>query len=143
MAVSGTVPARRTVGIDPMRYVKGIRRFTVLAAVLTFAWFFLRFGTQWVPRGMDTVPELPPESWCIVDRWASGLAVGSVVFYEGPLGLMVGRVSEVDGESFAVQNDNTMSRVPDSSSFGKLPRTALRGIVVGALQPSIGDRRGG
>lgn len=143
MAVSGTVPARRKVGVDPMRYAKWIRRGTVIAAVVTFAWFFLRFGTQWVPRGMDTVPELPPESWCIVDRWASGIAVGSVVFYEGPLGLMVGRVSEVDEQSFAVRNDNEASRVPDSNSFGKLPRSAVRGIVVGALQPSVGDPRGG
>lgn len=142
MAVSGTVPARRPNGADPMRYARWVRRSTFVAAVVTFGWFFLRFGTEWVPVGMDTVPGLAPNSWCVVDRWSRGLRVGSDVFYEGPLGLMLGRVSALDSATFAVQNVDPRSRVPDSATFGSLPRTALRGTVVVALPPGQESSRG-
>ena len=86
MAVSGTVPARSHPAADPLVTARRLKAATALLALVAFGWFLLKFGTAWVPEGMDTVPDVPPGSWCIVDRWASGLRVGSNVFVDAPSG---------------------------------------------------------
>lgn len=142
MAVSGTVPSRRPRRSDPLKWARQVRRATALAGIGVLAWFFLRFSTAWVPSGMNTVPTLPPEAWCLIDKWAVGLRVGSDVFYEGPIGTMVGRVSALDAETFEVANVTPGCTVPDSATFGAVPRRALIGTVVTALLPASGAPRG-
>lgn len=142
MAVSGTVPSRRPRQSDPLKWARQVRRATALAGIVVLAWFFLRFSTAWVPSGMSAVPSLPPEAWCLIDRWAVGLRVGSDVFYEGPIGTMVGRVSSLDAKTFEVANVDPACTVPDSATFGALPRRALIGTVVTALLPATGAPRG-
>lgn len=142
MAVSGTVPSKRPLRHDVMTWARHARRATALVGIVVIAWFFLRFTTAWVPSGMNAVPSLPPEAWCVIDKWAVGLRVGSDVFYEGPFGTMVGRVSALDATSFEVTNLEPTCQVPDSATFGALPRTALLGTVVTALLPDRGAARG-
>lgn len=142
MAVSGTVPSKRPPRSDPLQWARKVRRATVLVGIAVLAWFFLRFTTAWVPSGMNAVPSLPPGAWCVIDTWAVGLRVGSDVFYEGAFGTMVGRVSALDGNTFEVKNLDAACQVPDSATFGALPRSALLGTVVTALLPDPGATRG-
>jgi hypothetical protein len=141
MAVSGTVPARTRPAVDPMRTAKVLRRATVVLAVVAFAWFLLKFGTAWVPANMDTVPGVPPGAWCIVDRWASGLRVGSDVFVETPAGTVLSRVAALDDDTVTVLHPNAGSRWPDSRTFGALPRRAVASTVL-VVFPMDGAPRG-
>jgi hypothetical protein len=142
MAVSGTVPSKRPLPSDPLQWARKVRRATVLVGITVLAWLFLRFTTAWVPSGMNAVPSLPPDAWCVLDKWTVGLRVGSDVFYEGPFGTMVGRVSALDANTFEVKNLDPACLMPDSATFGALPRTALLGTVVTALLPGPGESRG-
>jgi hypothetical protein len=137
MAVSGTVPARpgRTL-LDPLVGARWIRRFTMLVAIASGIWIFTAFGTEWVAAGMDTVPTVPPGSWCLVDRRASSARPGCDVFVEAPGGaLLLSRVAEMDADTLTVLHPNTSSAWPDSRTFGRLPRRQLRGTVVTAFPP--------
>jgi hypothetical protein len=141
MAISGTVPGRQPAPRDPARLARGLRRATWLLAVVAGVWFFLRFGTAWVPRGMNTVPEAPPGSWCIVDRWAGGLRVGSDVFVDTPAGLVLSRVTALDAETVTIRHPNVHSGWRDSGDFGPLPRANVRSVVCVTFAPG-GDDRG-
>lgn len=142
MAVSGTVPSKHPPRSDPLQWARKVRRATALVGIAVLVWFFVRFTTAWVPQGMNAVPTLPPEAWCVIDKWAVGLRIGSDVFYEGPLGTMVGRVSALDANTFEVKNLTPGCLAPDSATFGALPRQALIGTVVTALLPGPGAPRG-
>jgi hypothetical protein len=133
MAVSGTVPAKNKPGFDANRIAKGVRRFTFVAALLGFTWFLLRFGTRWVPAGMDTLPDMPPGSWCLVDRWAKGLRVGSEVFVTTPAGPLLSRVTELSDAGLRIAHDHRRSAQPEGASFGLLPRSAVEGTVMVVL----------
>lgn len=130
MAVSGTVPARARPALDPLRVARALRRATMLLGIGAGTWFFVRFGSAWVPPGMDTVPGAPPGSWCIVDRFAGGLRVGSDVFVDSPAGRLLSRVSSLDGELVRVQHPNDASSWPDSRSFGPLRRDQVAATVL-------------
>lgn len=136
MAVSGATPAITIAGFDPIRATHWLRRATWIAAAVLFAWFFLRFGTRWVPAGMNTIPDLAPGSWCIVDRWASGLRVGSDVFVDGPDGVVLSRVTALDADTVTVQHSNPSAAWPDSRTFGPLPRRAVLATVMVVLPPA-------
>lgn len=135
MAVSGTVPARTRPPFDPQSLARRLRRGTALLAVVAFAWFLLKFGTAWVPANMDTVPSVPPGSWCIVDRWSSGLRVGSDVFVDTPEGRLLSRVAALDAETVTVLHPNGNSAWPDSKHFGLLPRSAVVSTVMVVFLP--------
>jgi hypothetical protein len=112
-----------------------LRRATFVGAIGVFCWFFLRFGTEWVPAGMDTNLALPPGTWCVVDRWSRGVRVGSDVFVDGPDGLLLSQVAAIDAAAVTLQHANPASLVADSRQFGPLPRAQLRGTVVVGLRP--------
>lgn len=140
MAVSGTVAARTPASFDPDRFGKRIRRWTMVAGVVGCVWFFTRFGTAWVPTNMDTVPTIPPGSWCIVDRWQSGLRVGSDVFVDCDAGRLLTRVAALDAETVTVLHPNGASAWPDSKHFGLLPRSAVASMVMVVFPSSEGAR---
>jgi type IV secretory pathway protease TraF len=141
MAVSGTVRARTTPAVDPVRAAKVLRRVTVAIAAVLFTWFALQFGSAWVPANMDTVPAVPAGSWCIVDRWATRLRVGNDVFVDTPAGPMLSRVAALDADTVTVLHPNADSRWPDSRSFGPLPRRAVTSTVLVVFPPD-GAQRG-
>ncbi len=142
MAVSGTVPARTRPAVDPQRAAKRLRGVTAVFAAVAFAWFLLKFGTAWVPADMDTVPDVPPGAWCIVDRWSSGLRVGSDVFVETPAGRLLSRVAALDADTVTVLHPNPDARWPDSRSFGPLPRHEVASTVMVVFPPATGPTRG-
>ena len=144
MAVSGTVPAPgRKPRLDPMDVARWLRRATWLFAAVVLLWLFLSFSTQWVPAGMDTVPTVPPGSWCIVDRRLSSVRVGCDVFVEPPGGgMLLSRVTELGPDTVTVQHPNPNSDHPDSRTFGALARRQLKGMVLVVFPPDAGGGGG-
>lgn len=131
MAVSGTVPSTRRVGFDPLPPARWLKRLTWVFAVVAGIVFFAWFGTQRVPSGMDTVPSIPPGSLCIVDRRQSAAKVGSHVFVDVPGGgTLLSQVTQADDVGVFVQNPNGLSALPDSRTFGVLPRHHVRSTVL-------------
>lgn len=139
MAVSGTVPARAQASFDPTSTARRLRRWSAVLAAAAFTWFLLKFGTAWVPTNMDTVPDVPAGSWCIVDRWSSGLRVGSDVFVDTPEGVLLSRVATLDADTLTVLHPNGSSRWPDSKHFGVLPRRAVQSTVMVVFRSAGGE----
>ncbi|HEB52865.1 MAG TPA: hypothetical protein ENI87_06395 [bacterium] len=108
-------------------------------AVLSCGWFVLMFDTRWVPAGMGTIPEIPPGSWVIVDRWASGLRVGSDVFVATPHGVLLSRVSRLTADEVEITHPNRRSGWVDSAVFGPLPRANVQATVVAVFRPDEDD----
>ena len=130
MAVSGTVPARRTPRFQPHRIALRVRRLTAVLGLTAALWFALRYGARLVPADMDTVPSIPPGSFCLVDRWASGLRVGSDVFVATPVGELLSRVRALDGELVHLEHPNPRTAWSDSSKFGPVPKSQVLGLVL-------------
>ena len=135
MAVSGTVPSSKPPGLQPTTIARWVRRATLVFAVIAGSWFFLKFGTRWVPAGINTVPEIPAGSWVVVDRWASGLRVGSDVFIDTPEGELLSRVSELRDNEVVITHPTRHSGYGDSSEFGALTRNQVRATVVVVFPP--------
>ena len=135
MAVSGTIPSRRTPRPQATQIARWVRRITLVVTVAAGAWFFLKFGTRWVPAGMNTMPDIPAGSWVIVDRWASGLRVGSDVFIETPRGEILSRVTGLTETEVVIENLNRNSSWIDSATFGPLPRANVAATIVVTFAP--------
>lgn len=139
MAVSGTVPRKSRPSSNAARVIRVARRLTFAATAVIAVLFVMRFRTRWVPAGMDTTSHMPPGSWCLIDRWASGMQVGSDVFVETPEGVLLSRVRSLDATTLRVEHEDARSRLPDSRKFGPLPRSAVVGKVMVVLHE--GERR--
>ena len=145
MAVSGTVQSQPGGRVDPLRLARFVRRATFVGGVLAGTWFFLQFGTRWVPPDMDTVPSIPPGSWCVVDRWSMGLRVGSDVFARTPAGELLSRVGAIDQRGIVLEHPDPATVHPDSRDFGPIPRASVLATVVVVFPPEArhdGRRRG-
>jgi hypothetical protein len=131
MATGGTVLQRRPAGFDPAAFARRLQRIGWGVAIVAIVMFLLRFGAERVPRGMDTVPDMPPGSLCFVDRSASSVQVGAHVFLEVPeLGLVLSRVTAVDAATVTFRHPNANSGWPDSQGLGPLPRSCVRSTVL-------------
>lgn len=131
MATEGTVPPRRPAGFDPASFARRLQRIGWVVAIAAIVVFLLRFGTERVPRGMDTVPDMPPGSLCFVDRAAGSVCVGAHVFLDIPdLGLVLSRVAAVDAATITIEHPNANSGWPDSRGLGPLPRACVRCTVL-------------
>lgn len=136
--------APRRARLDPLVLARRLRRLTLLVAAGAAIWFFTCFGAKWVPAGMDTVPEIPPGSYCILDKRQSTVQVGSNVFLEVPgTGLLLSRVAAIDGDTVTVRHPNPRSTLPDSTTLGPLPRRCLCGVVLGVFASGDGGQARG
>ena len=135
MAVSGTVPAPTPKSLPLTTVAKWVRRITLVVTASAGLWFALKFGTKWVPAGMNTVPEIPAGSWVIIDRWASGLRVGSDVFIDTPHGELLSRVTELNEHEVVITHPAEYSGYGDSAIFGPLPRQNVRATIVVTFPP--------
>lgn len=130
-------------GMPPPPRVVRIVRATLLVAIAVTAFLLVqRFRVWQVPAGMDTDPALPAGAYCLVDRAAKGLRVGSSVFVASPHGEVVSKVATLDGDVLTVRNPNAQSRLPDSASFGALPRSAVLGVVLSVFASAPEPARG-
>lgn len=141
-------PARKTAkGFDPHRFGRALRRLTLPFAVIAGLWFWTCFGAIQVPKGMDTMPHVPPGSVCLVDKRSDRVQERHEVFVEVPGGgTVLSRVVQITPEGLVVvQHDAATSSLPDSRAFGPLPREAVRGIVLCVFagdQSEPGSERG-
>ncbi len=122
--------------VTPQRVARWARRFTVVIGVVGLAWFLLKFESRWVPPGRNTNPDIPPGSWVLLDRYASGLQVGSDVLIDTPHGELISRVSALDAATVTIRHPDPLSTWGDSQLFGALPREQIVGTVVVTLPPS-------
>lgn len=130
MAVSGTVPAARPPRADLLAHAVRLRRATTLLTGLVAVWMLLQFATVAVPAGMATVPEAPPGTWLLVDRWCVGARVGCNAFVDTPDGRVLSRIASLDAESLRIEHPAAGSGFRDSRDFGALPRSALASTVL-------------
>lgn len=102
----------------PMRWARRLRRVTIVLAIAAGIVFFTRYGTEWAPSD-STVPAVPANAWCIVDRWQSAAAAGRNVFFDRPgQGLQVDAVTAVTGDTLTL------------ASFGTIDRHRIRGTIL-------------
>lgn len=112
-----------------------VRRAALPTALVCGFLLWWNFGSVVVPVGMDTMTaEFPPGTLCIVDKRPPPLAAGQVVWFTVDGGVLLSRVSRVDGDQFWVEHDNARSRFADGDELGPLPRSALRSLVLSSFR---------
>jgi type IV secretory pathway protease TraF len=126
----------------PLRIARLARRATVLIGAVAVGWFLWKFDTRWVPPGMNTNPDVPAGSWVLLDRYATGLRVGSDVFVETPHGELVSRVTALDPQTVTIRHPDPRATWGDSELFGPLDRSQVLGTIVVTLAPSNEGGRG-
>ncbi|MCR9247029.1 MAG: hypothetical protein NXI31_18505 [bacterium] len=118
------------------KLARRIRRWTLLFGIVAIAWSWLWFGARWVPAGMDTVPDVPPGSFCVIDKRNSTVKVGSHVFVKIPSGeVVLSRVVNRTDDHITIEHPNLTSTWPDSRSFGELPVAAVEGTILAPFKP--------
>ena len=104
MATATTKPAEVR-ALSRERLAKRLRRITLVVGVSLGIWAYLCWGARWVPIGMDTVPAIPPGSFCVVDKRASTVKIGSHVFIELPgVGVVLSRVTARNGDRIRIES---------------------------------------
>lgn len=129
----------RSQGLLPQRLARIARRATLVIGLLAIGWFLMKFETRWVPPGVNTIAEVPAGSWVILDRWTTGLRVGSDIYCVTPHGELVSRVSAIDGDQVSIQHPNPEATWGDSRLFGPIPREQVVGTIVVAFAPDRGE----
>ena len=119
----------------PQRLTRLVRRATLAVGLAAVLGALVKFDTCWVAPGMNTVEEIPAGSWLLLDRWSSGLRVGSDVVVETPHGELLSRVSALQGETVSILHPNPTATWGDSRLFGPLPLADVRGTVLVAFAP--------
>ena len=133
----GDGPARQLL---PQRLARLARRATAAFALGALTVFLIKYDTRWVPVGMNTIDAVPGGSWVVVDRWCSGMRVGSDVFIETPHGELVSRVEALAEESVRIRNPSAASTWGDSRVFGPLPIEDVVGTIVVVFAPEGASR---
>ena len=126
---------RSTRELLPHRLARTARRATMLIGVAAVVGFLVKFETRWVPAGIDTVADIPGGSWVLLDRWRSGLRVGSKVFVTTPHGDLVSVVESVEQRAVTIRHPNPRASFGDSRMFGAISMEDVIGTVVVALPP--------
>ena len=105
--------------------------------LLALLFFYLHFGWQTVPGGMDTMPDsAPPGSICAIDKLPTTLkAATSLVFLEVPGGVLLSRVSRLEPDGrFHIRHDNRESKYLRYESMGPYSIDKVRGLVLGVFR---------
>jgi hypothetical protein len=144
------VSGRRETGRlwDTVRLSRWIRRLALPVVLLALFFFYLHYGWQTVPGGMDTMPEsAPPGAICAIDKRPAAVKApgpdhpGSLVFVEVPGGgVLLSRVSTVlaDG-SFQIRHENRKSSYLRFESQGPYPIERVQGLVLGVFRFESSD----
>jgi hypothetical protein len=85
--------------LNPTRLRPWITRIGLVLAVAGILLFLRTYGVLTVPPGMDTLPEFPPGTVCVIEKWPGEVPIGAAVFVEVDDGSLLTRVAAVqDGE---------------------------------------------
>jgi len=144
----GAMTQRRETGgaWDTVRLSRWIRRLALPVVLLALLFFYLHFGWQTVPGGMDTMPQsAPPGSICAIDKRPTTLkAETSLVFLEVPGGgVLLSRVSKLEPDGrFHILHENRKSKYLRFESMGPYSIDKVQGLVLGVfrLESSDGGR---
>lgn len=123
---------------DTVRVSRWIRRAALPVVLLALLYFYLHFGWQTVPAGMDTMPQsAPPGSVCAIAKRPGRLEAGtSLVFLEVPGGgVLLGRVSSVEPDGrFQIRFENRESKYLRYESMGPYSLDKVQGLVLGVFR---------
>ena len=125
-----------------VHFAKRLRRWTLVLGMVALAWSWLWYGARWVPAGMDTVPDMPPGTFCVIAKRTGSVHVDSHVFIEiGGGDVVLSQVVGVDraAGTVSIRHPNPESRIPDSRALGSLPLRSVQGTVLGAFKPGADD----
>jgi hypothetical protein len=119
--------------VNPNRLRPWVMRGGLLATFVVAVLLFTNYGTFRVPDGMDTMPELPPGSFCLIQKEPREVRVGAVVLFRVPGGgMLLSRVAAVHDHGVVVAHDATDSRFGQlqGDAIGVVPFTELAGLVL-------------
>lgn len=123
---------------DTIRLSRWIRRLALPVVLLALFYFYLHFGWQTVPTGMDTVPtSAPPGSVCAIAKRPTTLEAGtSLVFLEVPGGgVLLSRVSKLEPDGrFHIRHENRESKYLRYESMGPYSMDKVQGLVLGVFR---------
>jgi hypothetical protein len=122
---------------DTVRISRLLRRLALPVVLVAFLLFYLSYGWQAVPNGMDTVPESAPVgSICAIQKRPSAVQVGSLVFLELDRGgLLLSKVSAVlPGGRFLIRHENRDSAFLSYEDLGPFDVRQVRGLVLGVFR---------
>ncbi len=132
------VPPKRPVPAAPsLRAARFVRRAMLPFAIVCGVVLWWCFGVLRVPQGMDTTPEAPPGSVCIIDKRQGSAQPGKLAFVDLPAGgTLLSRITARDERGLlTLTNDRAQSQLPDSRTLGPLPVARVRGTVLVVLLP--------
>ena len=122
-----------------------IRRVALVGLAVAMVFFFTRYGSYRVIAGMDTMPELPPGTLCIIQHDPARVLTGtSVVLVEvEPDAALLTRVAAVLPDGIRIRHDNRESRFVryEDRTF---PMDAVKALVLTSFagDPPPGEFRG-
>ena len=103
-------------------------------AIACALYFWWRYGTVRVPAGMDTMgAAFPPGALCLIDEHPAALRTGQVVFVDVDGQVMVSRVRDVGQDWVTIAHDQTSARWGDGRGYGRIPDSAVIGVVLTAF----------
>ncbi len=120
--------------VRTLQWAGRIRRAMLPLAIVLGVLLWWNYGTLTVPRGMDSMPDYPPGTLCIIAKEPGNLAVGQVVFVDLGGGTVLTRITALDEETVTVRHDADDSALPDSDEVGPLPRSAVRALLLTAFR---------
>ena len=91
---------------------------------------------------MDTVPEMPPGTFCFIAKRSGGVAVDSHVFIKIGGGTSCSPAWSPWITVPARSRSGTRTRTPGSRTAapsGPLPLADVEGLVIGSFKPNTGD----
>lgn len=112
-----------------------IRRLALFVVAVALVYFFVCYGTYTVVPGMDTIPQYPPGTTCIIQKNPGSVPVGSVVLIEVENGAgLLSRVAAVRDGTITIRHDNRES-VFVNHEERSYPIDRVRGLVLAGLLP--------
>ena len=119
---------------SPTRFLKPLRRITLLLAAAGACYLMWRFDVYGLPGECSPVRAVPAGARMVVDMHPSVCEVGDLVFYEHPeTGLEFGRVVERCPDHASVATDNEQCVSPSGMGPHTVPIADVAARVVFVL----------
>lgn len=123
--------------MNPARLRPWVTRIGLVLTLVLVVLFVRTYGMLTVPPGMDTMPDYPPGTLCVIEKWPGEVQIGAVVFVEVEDGSLLTRVAAVTDGTFQVRHDDPRSRFSrlQGEGLGWLPFARIRGLVLSGFVP--------
>ena len=123
--------------MNPARLRPWVTRIGLVLTLVLVVLFLRTYGMLTVPPGMDTMPDYPPGTLCVIEKRPAEVSVGAVVFVDVDDGSLLTRVAAVADGEFQVRHDDPHSRFArlQGEGLGWMPFERIRGLVLTGFVP--------